>query len=226
MEMEIILKKEVSGLGYPGEVVTVADGYARNFLIPKGMAERSTPAVLKAWEGKREKLQQEAEERKKQAAGLGEKLEGLEIVLREKAGEEGQLFGSVNAAKLCAALKEAGFEVDANAPRLDEPIKKIGEYEVELRIADEARPKIKVKVETEGAVEDKKKEKADKKEESVKAKEAKGEEKVEKEETKNEGKEHYGQTSIIRCGNSVAGGCDEYRERRGGREGDAKGGRR
>ena len=148
--MKVILRNTVEGLGRKGDICEVADGYARNFLIPKGMAERSTAATLKAWEGRREKLQQEAEEKRKQASGLAERMEGLEITLKEKAGEEGQLFGSVNAAKLCAALKEAGFEVDAAAPRLGEPIKKTGEYEVDIRVASDARVKVKVTVKAEG----------------------------------------------------------------------------
>ena len=148
--MEIILHKEVSGLGRTGDVVKVADGYARNFLIPRGLAEKATAASLKSWEGRREKLAKQAEKKKAASGDLAAKVGGQELKLKEKAGEEGQLFGSVNAARIAAALKEAKLEVEESAVMLESPIKKLGEYEVEIKLGEAPFPKVKVVVEGEG----------------------------------------------------------------------------
>ena len=148
--MEIILRKVVSGLGRTGEVVNVADGYARNFLIPKGMAEEATPVGLQLWEKKRAKLGEQAEAKASDSSDLAGRVNGFALSLKEKVGEEGQLFGSVNAARLSAALKEAGYDVEEAVVLLAAPIKKAGEYEVELKLGDAPYPKIKLKVESEG----------------------------------------------------------------------------
>ncbi len=145
--MEIILHKEVGRLGQPGDVVNVADGYARNYLIPRGMAEEATPAGLCSWGSRKQKLGKEQSEKMQVGTALAKKVNGYALVLKEKAGDEDQLFGSISAADIATALQGAGYEVDESRVLLAAPIKKIGEYEIELKLGEEPYPKIKLTVE-------------------------------------------------------------------------------
>lgn len=130
--MQVILKKDVQNLGEAGDVVTVKDGYARNFLFPKNFAEVATAGALQNREqnlarikAKQEKLHQEALERAKQIEDLGS------LELSAKAGESGKLFGTITTKKLCEELKaKAGIDVDKKTVSLDHPINKIGRAHV------------------------------------------------------------------------------------------------
>ncbi|ULJ61846.1 50S ribosomal protein L9 [Wielerella bovis] len=143
--MQIILLERVAGLGNLGDVVTVKNGYARNFLIPTAKAKRATEANLKEFEARRAELEA------KQAAILADaqarqaKLDGQTITVAQKAGVDGRLFGSVTNADIAEAIKAAGIEVVKSNVRLPEgPFKAIGEYEVEIALHADAVATIKV----------------------------------------------------------------------------------
>ncbi|ULJ59612.1 50S ribosomal protein L9 [Wielerella bovis] len=143
--MQIILLERVAGLGNLGDVVTVKNGYARNFLIPTAKAKRATEANLKEFEARRAELEA------KQAAILADaqarqaKLDGQTITVAQKAGVDGRLFGSVTNADIAEAIKASGIEVVKSNVRLPEgPFKTIGEYEVEIALHADAVATIKV----------------------------------------------------------------------------------
>ncbi len=135
--MKIILKSAVASLGTVGDTVTVAGGYARNFLIPKGFAVQATKGNLKQFEAEKESLLKKAEEVKGGADTLKGTLEGLTLEFTRKAGEEDKLFGSVTSMDIAAALKEKGHEIDKRNILLDEPLKSLGETGVEVKLHPE-----------------------------------------------------------------------------------------
>ena len=110
--MQIILLEKVINLGNLGDIVKVKDGYARNFLIPKHMARRATPAALAEFEGRRAELERVAAEKRDAAQGIADKMAGLSVSVARKAGMDGRLFGSVGNADIAEALKTAGFDVE------------------------------------------------------------------------------------------------------------------
>lgn len=143
--MQIILLERVAGLGNLGDVVTVKNGYARNFLIPTSKAKRATEANLKEFENRRAELEA------KQAAIFADaqvrqaKLEGQTITVAQKAGVDGRLFGSVTNADIAEAIKATGIEVVKSNVRLPEgPFKAVGEYEVEVVLHADAVATIKL----------------------------------------------------------------------------------
>ncbi|EGZ45142.1 50S ribosomal protein L9 [Neisseria wadsworthii] len=145
--MQIILLEKIGGLGNLGDVVTVKNGYARNFLIPQAKAKRATAENLKEFEERRAELEA------KQAAILADakerqsKLDGQTVTVAQKAGVDGRLFGSVTNADIAEAIKAAGIEVVKSNVRLpDGPFKAIGEYEVEVALHSDAVAKITVAV--------------------------------------------------------------------------------
>jgi len=146
--MQVILKKDVQNLGEAGDVVTVKDGYARNFLFPKNFAEVATAGALQNREqnlarikAKQEKLHQEALERAKQIEDLGS------LELSAKAGESGKLFGTITTKKLCEELKaKAGIDVDKKTVSLDHPINKVGEYTMLIKLTSKVRTELKIVV--------------------------------------------------------------------------------
>jgi len=133
--MQIILLEKVVNLGNLGEVVRVKDGYARNYLIPKRMAKRATPAAMAEFDARRAELERIAAEKLAAAQGVAEKMAGLSVTVSRKAGMDGRLFGSVGNADIADALKAAGFEVDKSAVRLPEgPLKAIGEFPIDVAL--------------------------------------------------------------------------------------------
>ena len=147
--MKVILKHDVDKLGKAGEVVKVAPGYGRNFLIPKKMAVEATPGNIKIVE--LEHLAQARRDRRdRDAAGLiAKEIARLTISVRQKAGEGGSLYGSVTAIDIAEGLAAHKIEVDKRKIQLDEPIKTIGEYQVPIRLHKEVTVPIKVVVEAE-----------------------------------------------------------------------------
>jgi len=133
--MQIILLEKVANVGNLGDLVKVKDGYARNFLIPKGMAKRATPENMKLLEEKRAELERAAAEKLAGAQAQGEKLEGSRIDITQKAGVDGRLFGSVTNADVAEALKAKGFNVEKAQVRLPAgPLKQIGEHAVTVQL--------------------------------------------------------------------------------------------
>jgi large subunit ribosomal protein L9 len=144
--MKVILKTTVDNLGRAGEVKEVKPGYARNFLLPRRLAEAATPAALKYWEKGKEKRQALVQSEIKAAKELAEKLTGVNLSFSVPASEEGKLFGSVGKSDVLASLKAAGYEVPKNSVRLDAAIKTTGEHEVSLRLQPEVTAVVKVTV--------------------------------------------------------------------------------
>ncbi len=146
--MEVILIKDVKGLGNEGEVVKVADGYARNYLLPKGLALQATKANLRILKDKRETMETKAERELAAAEKTASQLERSRITIRRKVGEGGRLFGSVTAKDIAEAVEEAlGIAVDKRRIDLTEPIKVVGSYTVPVKLHSEVSAGIKVEVE-------------------------------------------------------------------------------
>ena len=148
--MEVILREHVDNLGRRGEVVKVADGYARNYLLPRKLALLVTAGNKQQIERERGKFEAREQEEKKVAEAIAARLAGVEIQIARKVGETEVLFGSVTSADIAAALAAKGFEIDRRKLNLREPIKKLGEYDIPLRLHPEVTIPVKVKVVAEG----------------------------------------------------------------------------
>ena len=148
--MEVILREHVDNLGKRGELVKVADGYARNYLLPRKLALLATEGNKKVIE--REKVKFDAKEAEEQgvAQAIADRLGNVEIDIARKTGETDALFGSVTNADIAEALSAKGFEVDRRKIQLHEPIKKLGEYTVPVKLHREVTVNLKVKVVAEG----------------------------------------------------------------------------
>jgi len=142
--MEVILKQDVDKIGKAGAVVKVKDGYARNFLIPNGLAVPLTSGNLKTMEEERLKKTQQQEKLKKEAEELKSRLSAVSLTIPALIQEEDKLYGSISAQDISTALKEEGFEVDKNAIDLEEPIKALGIYEVPVRLHTDITATVKV----------------------------------------------------------------------------------
>lgn len=133
--MEIILKENVENLGYKNDLVTVKDGYARNFLIPQGLAIYASPGNLKMREETLKQRAHKEEKIRKEAEKMVAEFKKLTVKVGAKVGENGKIFGSVNALQLADALKKLGYEVDRKNIKIkDEPIKQVGSYTADVKI--------------------------------------------------------------------------------------------
>ena len=132
--MQVILKQDVSKLGDAGDIVKVSDGYGRNFLIPRGLAEPATSSSVA--EAEHNKRIADAIRRKQLAGakGLAEQIEGTAVSIRREAGEDDKLFGSVTNRDIAEALAAEGIELDRRAIQLEEPIKQIGLFQVPVKL--------------------------------------------------------------------------------------------
>jgi large subunit ribosomal protein L9 len=145
--MQVILMEKVVNLGALGDVVKVKDGYARNFLIPQGMAKRATAANLKEFEGRRADLEKKANEQLTGAQERAQKLEGMKIDIAQKAGVDGRLFGSVTNADISEALGKQGLQVKKAEIRMPQgPLKHIGEFPIVLHLHADVEANIVVHV--------------------------------------------------------------------------------
>lgn len=142
--MQIILLERVEKLGQMGDVVTVKDGYARNFLLPGKKALRATKENQKVFDSQKKEIEASSLKAKKEADGVAKKMEGVSITLLRQAGETGQLYGSVSSRDIAAALGEEGFKVARNQVTLDKPIKEIGISAVTVRLHPEVSVSVKV----------------------------------------------------------------------------------
>jgi large subunit ribosomal protein L9 len=142
--MQVILKESLENLGDAGEVVSVKAGYARNFLIPRGIAYEATDANVKRLGRERARIVQEAAAQLEEARGRAAKLEDVSVTFHARASEEGRLFGSITNADIADKLAEQGVEIDRKQIQLDEPIKGLGMFAVPIRLHAEVRPEIKV----------------------------------------------------------------------------------
>jgi large subunit ribosomal protein L9 len=144
--MEVVLKEDIENLGHMGEVVKVKDGYARNYLLPRGLVVLADKKSLKALAHEQRMIAQRRERLTKEAQGISETLSRVSLEFAVKVGEEGRLFGSVTNMDIEKALKEKGIEVERRRIVLHDPIKQVGDYEVPIRLRPEVMPSIKVKV--------------------------------------------------------------------------------
>ncbi|MFJ1302989.1 50S ribosomal protein L9 [Bordetella genomosp. 5] len=151
--MQVILLEKVVNLGNLGEVVRVRDGYARNFLIPQKKARRATDAALKEFEARRAELEKIQAEKLGVAQALGERLNGYQLKISQKAGVDGRLFGSVTNADIAEGLRKAGFEgVEKSQVRLPNgQLKAVGEYPVQVALHADVLVDVTVLVEGEMA---------------------------------------------------------------------------
>jgi large subunit ribosomal protein L9 len=142
--MQVILRQQLENLGNPGDVVDVKPGYARNYLIPKGLAYEATPGNLKRIAG------EQASAAKREQAALGDArkaasaFENVSLTFRVRASEEGKLFGSITAADIAEELAKQGITVDRRQIDLEEPIKTLGVTSVPVRLHSQVRPEVKV----------------------------------------------------------------------------------
>lgn len=130
--MKVILKRRVDGLGDTGDIVTVADGYARNYLIPRDLGTRADEGDLKRIEHERKLIKDREDRALKEAQQLARRIDDFSCTISARAGEEDKLFGSVSAADIAQALCEAGMEVDKRHVQLEEPIKELGVFSVPI----------------------------------------------------------------------------------------------
>jgi len=145
--MQVILMEKVPNLGNLGDVVTVKDGYARNYLIPQGKAKRATPENIAEFEARRAELERQAAERLAQAQAMAAQIEGITLQLVRKAGVDGRLFGSVTHIDVADELQRMGYSVAKGQILMPEgPIKSIGEVEIEIYLHPDVRPTIRVAV--------------------------------------------------------------------------------
>jgi len=144
--MEIILLERIAKLGAMGDVVTVKDGYARNFLLPQKKALRANESNRKVYEANRERLETENANRRGEAEKAGEKLEGAEIVLIRSSSNAGQLYGSVNVRDVVAGLETGGHKVDKRQVVMGHPIKTLGIHDVTIALHPEVHVTVKANV--------------------------------------------------------------------------------
>ncbi len=148
--MEVILKEDIPNLGKMGEIVRVRDGYARNYLLPRGLVLVADKKNLKGFEHQKRVITSQRERVVKQAQGLSEKLAAGSLMIPVKGGEEGKLFGSVTNIDIEKALRAKGFDMERRKIHLDEPIKNVGDYEVPIRLTADVTAPVKVSVIAEG----------------------------------------------------------------------------
>lgn len=149
--MKVLLKEDVDNLGYAGEVHTVADGYGRNFLLPKGMAVKATPDVMKQAEAWRKRAEARRAELRAEHDLLAEKIRAVTITFTARAGENGKLYGSITTAQIADKLNEQlGTEIDRRKVG-SEPLRQLGEHRLQVRLSGDHHPEFIVLVQQEGA---------------------------------------------------------------------------
>jgi large subunit ribosomal protein L9 len=147
--MKVILAENIQSLGRIGEVVRVAPGYARNYLLPKGIAMEATEKNVRDLDHKKRVLAQKGEKIRVQMLSLAEKLNHVKVSLRRKVAEEDKLYGSVSVVDIAHLLGEQGFTIDRKDIRLAQPIKQLGEFSVSIRVDADVSAEIKVIVDKE-----------------------------------------------------------------------------
>jgi large subunit ribosomal protein L9 len=144
--MQVILLERIGRLGQMGDVVTVKDGFARNFLLPQGKALRATKPNLERFESERAQLEARNLELKSEAQGVSGKLDGQSFIIVRQAGDSGQLYGSVATRDIAAAVTEGGFSIERRQVLLDRPIKMLGLHAVRIALHAEVEPRITINV--------------------------------------------------------------------------------
>ncbi|MDX1741396.1 MAG: 50S ribosomal protein L9 [Rhodothermales bacterium] len=151
--MKVILTKDVDNLGQQGEIVTVKDGYGRNFLIPKGLALVATDSVVRHQQELRRQQAHKILKQKEDAESLRTLIEKEEVVVTARVGEESRIFGTITAQQVATRLAERGLEIDRRKIELDEDIKTLGVYSGSVKLHHDVVAKVKIRVEAEEATE-------------------------------------------------------------------------
>lgn len=144
--MDLILKETISSLGLEGDVVTVKDGYGRNYLLPQGKAVLATKENLKALEENKAAIEARRAKDQKLAEGIAKKITGLEVIIEQLAGDDERLFGSVTNADICTKLAELEVKLDKRQILLNDPIKSLGESRIMVKVGFNVTAEITVKV--------------------------------------------------------------------------------
>jgi len=144
--MKVILKDEVKNMGNMGQIIEVADGYARNYLVPRGLAVEANTKNIKSLEHQKRVIQEKVKKIRNEAQELSNKITTMSLVIKAKAGEEGKLFGSVTTMDIAESLKNEGMEIDKKKISLDEPIKRLGSYTVNIKVHPEVTTQINLQV--------------------------------------------------------------------------------
>jgi large subunit ribosomal protein L9 len=143
--MEVILRQTIENVGNPGDIVKVSNGYARNYLLPHGLAYQATPGNRKRIAAEKARLEAAENERRQSARSLADRLEQVSLTFSARVGDEEKLFGSVTAADIVQQLHAQGFqEIEKRQVDLHEPIKSLGVYKVPIRLHADVKPEIKV----------------------------------------------------------------------------------
>ncbi|PKL35292.1 MAG: 50S ribosomal protein L9 [Spirochaetae bacterium HGW-Spirochaetae-1] len=145
--MKVILQKDVPNLGDAGDIKDVADGYARNYLLPQKLVILANSSSQKAAEHQKRLIKFKKEKRKKVSEKLSESMSGIEIKLTAQVGDEDKLFGSITTMDIAKQLKMLGFEIDKRKIQMEQPIKELGEFEIPVKLEEGLTAKIKVIVE-------------------------------------------------------------------------------
>jgi len=148
--MEVILREHVDNLGRRGEIVKVADGYARNYLLPRKLALLATDGNRQRIEKERVRFEAAEAEERKIAEAISSRMNNLELEIARKVGETEALYGSVTSSDVAEALSKKGFDVDRRKIQLPEPIKRLGEFDVPIKLQRDVTATIKLKVVAEG----------------------------------------------------------------------------
>lgn len=144
--MEVILKEDIVNIGKIGEVVRVRDGYARNYLLPRGLVLIANKKNLKTFEHQKKLVADQKQKITRQAQAVSDQLSGVSLIISMRTGEEGRLFGSVTNIQIEKALKAKGLDVDRRKIHLNEPIKTLGEYEIPIRLTADVTVPLKLSV--------------------------------------------------------------------------------
>ena len=142
--MEVILRQAIENVGQPGEVVKVSNGFARNYLLPRGLAMEATAGNKKRIEQDRQRLEAAESTRRDSAQELANKLNEVSLTFSARVGEEGKLFGSVTASDIAQQLEAQGHHVEKRQIELHEPIKALGVYRVPVRLHSDVKPEVRV----------------------------------------------------------------------------------
>ncbi len=142
--MDVILRQAIENLGNPGDIVTVKPGYARNYLLPRGLAYEATPGNLKRIANERQRLEAAESTRRDAARDLAKRIEEVSLTFSARVGEEGKLFGSITASDIANQLEAQGVQVEKRQIDLHEPIKTLGVFRVPVRLHADVHPEVRV----------------------------------------------------------------------------------
>ncbi|HAA56327.1 MAG TPA: 50S ribosomal protein L9 [Myxococcales bacterium] len=142
--MKVILKEEIKGFGKPGEIVKVADGYARNFLLPRDLAAVATEKNVRRLEHEKRQIFLRQEKAKREALKLAEELKATSVTITRQVGEEDRIFGSVTTRDIGEALREENFKIHRRQITMDDSVKKLGVYECQIKLHPEVTVPVKV----------------------------------------------------------------------------------